>query len=123
MDRDHDTVEQAAVIRDAANRTRKGAKIPKYPAIPEGVTLLEMRATPEEQEERMAGFRKIVAEKQYQPVRWIDRAGKRRSTTVDLTSATVVCQVYDLLQGDRKGMLCALEPIKMIQLAFILGRK
>ncbi len=120
---DRETVEQAAAIREAANRTRKDAKIPRYPPIPKVKTLLEVRATPEEQEERMAGFRKIVAEKQLQPVRWIDREGKQRSMTVDLMSASVVCQVYDVLHDDRKGMMCALEPIKMIQFAFILGRK
>jgi len=118
-----DTVEQAAVIRQAAQRTRRGAAIPKYPPL-NGAPLSALSpATEQEQAERMNGFRKIVAEKQFQPVRWIDRDGKRRSLSVDLTTASVVCQVYDSISPEHRARLCKFEPIGIVRVALaLLGR-
>ena len=92
--------------------------IPRYPAVPEGTKLGDYpRATPEEQVERMAAFRKIVQEHQFQPVRWIDRQGKKRQTSVDALSANVVCRVYDHVDDDFKSGLCAHEPPVIVRIA------
>jgi hypothetical protein len=98
-------------------------KIPSYPAVEKGTKIKDHpKATPEEQIERIAFFRKIVAEKKHQPVYWIDRNGKRRSKQVDLFTASVVCTVYDALNDDNKAIFCSLEPIGMINLAYKLAK-
>jgi hypothetical protein len=98
-------------------------KVPSYPTIEKGIKIKDYpKATPEEQAERMAFFRKIVAEKQCQSIHWINRNGKRQSKQVDLFTASVVCQIYDALNDDNKAIFCSLEPISMINLAYKLAK-
>jgi hypothetical protein len=98
-------------------------KVPCYPAVKEGTRIKDYpKATPEEQAERMAFFRKIVEEKHYQSIIWIDRNGKRRNKQVDLFTTSVVCQIYDALNDDNKAIFCSLEPLSMINLAYKLAK-
>jgi hypothetical protein len=99
-------------------------KVPVYPKLPKGVKSIKdyPKATLEEQSERMTFFRKIVEEKQYQSICWINRDGKRRSKQVDLFTASLVCAVYDGLNDENKATFCSLEPISMINLAYKLAK-
>jgi hypothetical protein len=104
--------------------TKTHTKIPVYPKLPENVKSIKdyPKATLEDQVERIAFFRKIVAEKKHQQVYWIDRKGKRRSKMVDFFTASVVCAVYDELNDENKAIFCSLEPIGMINLAYKLAK-
>ena len=99
--------------------------IPRYEPYPEGVKKLnELPPVPvEKQKERMAYFRKIVAEHQYQPVRWYDKSGKKRQLTVDGTTAAVVCQAIDQLSDTNRALVLNFEPPKLIDFIWKLVGK
>jgi hypothetical protein len=67
-------------------------------------------------DERVAAFRKIVAEKQY---------AKIDGVMVDLFSASAVVQVYDALNPDNQKKYAAMPAAKMAAAAFQLmkGKK
>jgi hypothetical protein len=67
-------------------------------------------------DERVAAFRKIVAEKQY---------AKIDGVMVDLFSASAVVQVYDALNPDNQKKYAAMPASKMAAVAFQLmkGKK
>ena len=110
-DRKND-LEVTACIREQHVNTRGKSPVLKY----DGET------TKEKAEERIEAFRKIVREHQYQPIRWIkDR--KRRSVTVDATTASIVCSVYDAIHDANKTFFASFDPSEMVRVAFKLTSK
>jgi hypothetical protein len=92
----------------------------QYKPLPEGVTKVKdfPKPTTEEAEARIGLFRKIVQEKQYQKIRWIDREGIPRFIEVDLFSAGTVVAVYEALSEPHRLTFTAVEPPAMIDIAF-----
>jgi hypothetical protein len=101
-----------------SNTKDQNMSIPKYPPVDQGVKIKDYpKAMDTDQTERLAGFRKIVDERQCQPVRWIDRSGKKRQVTVDHFSASIVLNVYGAMSPEQREVFCALEPPGMVRFA------
>lgn len=99
------------------------AATPRYPARPEGVKVSQLPPPTEaEQAERIAGFRRIVETGTMARLAWISPEGKRRTATVDLTTASLVVQAFDRLTPANRAVMANLEPPAMIRVVFRLIR-
>lgn len=113
---DETTDEEEAFLQEVHNQPNDKLEIPRYEPFPEGVKTLKdlPPLSVEEQNKRIAYFRKIVQEKAFQPIHWYDRKGKKRRRTVDLTTASMVCQVFDALSVENRSWIMHLEPLSLI---------
>ncbi len=114
-------------IMDQNEREKGQPKPPKtklatirYDARPEGVKKLTdlPPATPEQVKDRIAPFRKIVAESQAHTIAWYDHTGKRRTMRCDGFMASAVVQVADAMKPEQLAVICALEPPGIVNMAW-----
>jgi hypothetical protein len=114
---DDHTQEEENLAQDWHDQANDTMPVPRYDPWPAGAVKLSQLPplSKDEQAKRLGYFRKIVREKQAQPVHWIDRDGKRRRLTVDLTTAGMVCQVCDKMQPEQAATVLHLPPERLIK--------